>query len=242
MAKSKPWATEPAHLKRYLKSVHCVPHELIQDLKLMRQLDDKSHAIISDIHDMAKKCLERPKNKRGRPPRASKESTNQIEKLRKHCIMCLDTKVQLATTLYDTIDHRIRRLDQDISLFEAELTSGGNVIVDRGRARSGKRAKSQNNISRAKRARMSELEADKNVDPFEPVYCTCRRVAFGEMISCDNPNCRVEWFHFACVGLTEKTRPKTTWFCSDCNNLRRRGLLRGIPKKRGRQRASSVIY
>lgn len=35
-------------------------------------------AIISDIHDMAKKCLVRPKNKRGRPPRPPKESTNKV--------------------------------------------------------------------------------------------------------------------------------------------------------------------
>jgi hypothetical protein len=38
-------------------------------------------------------------------------------------------------------------------------------------------------------------------DPNEPKYCTCRRVSFGRMVACENPDCTVEWFHFGCVGL-----------------------------------------
>jgi hypothetical protein len=48
------------------------------------------------------------------------------------------------------------------------------------------------------------------------VYCTCRRVAFGEMIGCDNNNCPIEWFHMECVGLTQASRPKGKWFCPQC--------------------------
>jgi len=52
------------------------------------------------------------------------------------------------------------------------------------------------------------------LDPAEPVYCTCQRVSFGEMIACDNPDCAVEWFHYECVGLTEA--PKGRWVCPSC--------------------------
>lgn len=35
----------------------------------------------------------------------------------------------------------------------------------------------------------------------------CRKGEFARMIACDNPDCKVEWFHFKCVGLTnEPTR------------------------------------
>ena len=34
-----------------------------------------------------------------------------------------------------------------------------------------------------------------------PVYCFCRRPAFGEMIGCDDDACLLEWFHYDCVGL-----------------------------------------
>ena len=43
-------------------------------------------------------------------------------------------------------------------------------------------------------------------------YCWCGGDV-GRMITCDNPNCRMEWFHFECVGITHKPRGK--WFCSD---------------------------
>ncbi|XP_071943931.1 inhibitor of growth protein 4-like [Antedon mediterranea] len=55
---------------------------------------------------------------------------------------------------------------------------------------------------------------DMPVDPNEPTYCLCHQVSYGEMIGCDNPDCPIEWFHFACVGLT--TKPKGKWFCPRC--------------------------
>ena len=84
------------------------------------------------------------------------------------------------------------------------------------------------------------------VDPNEPTYCFCNRVSFGEMVCCDNSEvsemmfiifvfifgylsphvtdsdniqCRVEWFHFECVGLT--TIPKGKWLCPECSVLKR---------------------
>ncbi|ORY90188.1 hypothetical protein BCR35DRAFT_328824 [Leucosporidium creatinivorum] len=45
-------------------------------------------------------------------------------------------------------------------------------------------------------------------------YCFCHRPSFGEMIGCDAPNCAIEWFHLACVGL--KTVPNDSWYCKDC--------------------------
>lgn len=78
---------------------------------------------------------------------------------------------------------------------------------------------------------------DMPVDPNEPTYCLCHQVSYGEMIGCDNPDvrsnwfrtsfssgsggdqqpdthvfsfqCPIEWFHFACVDLA--TKPKGKW-------------------------------
>lgn len=56
----------------------------------------------------------------------------------------------------------------------------------------------------------------KAVQSTERLYCHCRCPydEVSEMIACDNPNCRVEWFHFDCVGIT--IAPKGNWFCPDC--------------------------
>ncbi|EFN81277.1 Inhibitor of growth protein 4 [Harpegnathos saltator] len=61
---------------------------------------------------------------------------------------------------------------------------------------------------------------DMPVDPNEPTYCLCHQVSYGEMIGCDNPDCPIEWFHFACVGLT--TKPKGKWYCPKCTQDRKK--------------------
>ena len=76
------------------------------------------------------------------------------------------------------------------------------------------------------------------VDPSEPLYCTCkyvyhqlsctsyimflfnkvhinRRISYGDMVGCDDPDCLVEWFHFTCVGLTQQVRPLLRPFSCD---------------------------
>lgn len=61
-----------------------------------------------------------------------------------------------------------------------------------------------------------------NPDPNEPRYCLCNEVSYGEMIGCDNGDCSIEWFHYACVGLN--SAPKGKWYCPHCTaTMKRRG-------------------
>jgi len=55
---------------------------------------------------------------------------------------------------------------------------------------------------------LGEVEEDKEI------YCFCRKLSYGEMIACDNPDCRYQWFHLPCVNL--KAPLPERWFCSDC--------------------------
>jgi hypothetical protein len=48
-------------------------------------------------------------------------------------------------------------------------------------------------------------------------YCFCNEMSYGDMIACDNPTCRREWFHYPCVGIV--TPPKGKWFCLECTQL-----------------------
>ncbi|KAF2677345.1 hypothetical protein K458DRAFT_319893 [Lentithecium fluviatile CBS 122367] len=45
-------------------------------------------------------------------------------------------------------------------------------------------------------------------------YCTCQRVSFGDMVACDNDDCKYQWFHWECVGIKEE--PVGDWLCPDC--------------------------
>ncbi|PKU71811.1 PHD finger protein ING1 [Dendrobium catenatum] len=75
---------------------------------------------------------------------------------------------------------------------------------------------------RARQAAVELLNIDLElpVDPNEPTYCFCKQVSFGEMVACDNPDCKIEWFHYGCVGLKEQ--PKGKWFCPNCVGLPKR--------------------
>ncbi|EER34331.1 hypothetical protein CTRG_01191 [Candida tropicalis MYA-3404] len=53
-------------------------------------------------------------------------------------------------------------------------------------------------------------DADNNL------YCFCQRVSFGEMIGCDNDDCKYEWFHWSCVGITSPPKDDEIWYCPDC--------------------------
>lgn len=51
--------------------------------------------------------------------------------------------------------------------------------------------------------------------PMIEVYCICRsHIQGSDMIACDNSECKYEWFHWQCVGIT--TPPEGEWYCSEC--------------------------
>ena len=46
------------------------------------------------------------------------------------------------------------------------------------------------------------------------LHCVCQKPQSGKMIGCDNPDCKIEWFHYNCMGI--KRAPKGKWYCSNC--------------------------
>lgn len=54
-------------------------------------------------------------------------------------------------------------------------------------------------------------------DADNSLYCFCQRVSFGEMIACDNDDCKFEWFHWSCVGINSSPKDDEVWYCPDCS-------------------------
>ncbi|KAL5848687.1 hypothetical protein ACOSQ4_006700 [Xanthoceras sorbifolium] len=153
----------------------------------------------------------------------------------KHSIRIADEKVALAVQAYDLVDTHIQQLDQYLKSFDDELrreresvatTTSPATSLDAGTksGRSGEGGRGGRKKTRLAMAAATEtatavanptgMELDLPVDPNEPTYCFCNQVSYGEMVACDNPDCKIEWFHFGCVGLKEQ--PKGKWYCSDC--------------------------
>ncbi|OTA60453.1 hypothetical protein K449DRAFT_332613 [Hypoxylon sp. EC38] len=112
--------------------------------------------------------------------------------------------------------------------------SGGTSAI--GKRKAAPRKKARGNPKKERGAsQQAELEVEVEVDddgnvidPEEPRYCLCNRVSFGTMIQCDNvdklttphvQNCKQEWFHLECVGLTEIPARTTKWYCPECRVL-----------------------
>ena len=92
--------------------------------------------------------------------------------------------------------------------------------------------------------RVDSGEAGEDVDPNEERYCYCGDVSYGTMIACEADDvsvnlcfalklqsaelrflqssatnlyqCELEWFHIACVGLSEAPPRRSKWWCPDC--------------------------
>lgn len=46
------------------------------------------------------------------------------------------------------------------------------------------------------------------------VHCVCGKDSNEKMIACDGLNCKIEWYHLSCVGLTYT--PTEKWICNEC--------------------------
>lgn len=105
--------------------------------------------------------------------------------------------------------------------------SGGTSAI--GKRKAAPRKKSRGGNPKRDRGASQQAEQDVEVevdddgnaiDPEEPRYCLCNRVSFGTMIQCDNvDNCKQEWFHLECVGLSDIPPRTTKWYCPECRVL-----------------------
>ncbi|KAJ6934194.1 hypothetical protein NC651_009289 [Populus alba x Populus x berolinensis] len=165
----------------------------------------------------------------------------------KHSIRIADEKMALAVQAYDLVDAHIQQLDQFLKLCDEDnrrerdtaaaapalLASSLDGSTKSGRgSESGRGGRKKTRLVAAEEATETEvavattfanttgMQLDLPVDPNEPTYCFCNQVSYGDMIACDNPDCKIEWFHFGCVGLKEKVKGK--WYCSDCAPLKNR--------------------
>lgn len=199
----------------FIETLESVPSELQRNFVLMADLDKRAYELVRRIND----CIREYKTSEKKDERISlfKESMDLFDKARSYA----DDKVDLAMQTYDLVDKHIRRLEgisgaQAITGLELNGTSsslGQNRIegVKDGNGGTGCIA-------------TESLAVDMPLDPNEPKYCTCHQVSFGEMIACDNKDCRIEWFHFACVDL--KSKPKGKWYCPECFNINKKGKHR----------------
>ncbi|GAM18479.1 hypothetical protein SAMD00019534_016540 [Acytostelium subglobosum LB1] len=233
------------YLENYLESISTVPLELTRNLALIKELDYRSNDVVDRVETLTTQLLSNTTaSRKAALDFLSEKGTKQYKSDMKTVMEYADEKVELSNQLYELIDRHIRKLDNDLKKFEAEIEEEDEKKKQRKGApqpveapRKGKanvpapnsqhvslfgrkKSISESTVSTqdTKMASItgsgSTADLDLAIDPNEPTYCVCGRVSFGEMIECENSGCKIEWFHFECVGLSNP--PKGKWYCPDC--------------------------
>ncbi|XP_057472295.1 PHD finger protein ING1 isoform X2 [Actinidia eriantha] len=232
-------------LEDFQADLESLPHILQRKYALLRDLDKSLLEIQRQNEQRCEQEIQEIKRaiKSGNitPDASSIRFSDEALDEQKHAVRIADEKVALASQAYELVDSHVQQLDQYLKKFDEELRReresaaaagsaaqnlDSNVKSGRGSERGrGGRKKSRETTSTAAAAATSagnpiSMDLDLPVDPNEPTYCFCNQVSYGEMVACDNPDCKIEWFHYGCVGLKEQ--PKGKWYCSECVGMQKR--------------------
>uniref|UniRef100_A0A3Q3RDW8 Inhibitor of growth protein n=1 Tax=Monopterus albus TaxID=43700 RepID=A0A3Q3RDW8_MONAL len=230
------------YLEHYLDSIENLPFELQRNFNLMRDLDQRTEgekktlwlksteqklSILRQIQQSYSKCKEFGDDK-------VQLAMQTYEMVDKH-IRRLDT--DLARFEADLKEKQIESTDYDSTSSKGKKGDSRQKEKKTAKTRSKVKSSDEDGSPKSlqKKVKLHQPYVvpssnfgnvhpsdvlDMPVDPNEPTYCLCHQVSYGEMIGCDNTDCSIEWFHFACVGLT--TKPRGKWYCPRCSQDRKR--------------------
>lgn len=208
----------------FIETLENVPAELQRNFQVMEDLDRRGCELVKRINECVREY--KKTDKKDERILLFKESMDLFDKARSFA----DDKVDLAMQTYDLVDKHIRRLEclSGAQTATSETTSTtittektNSKISGNKKNQKGSGTRSNENLGESSSIKMEPvLAVDMPLDPNEPKYCTCHQVSFGEMIACDNKDCPIEWFHFACVDL--KSKPKGKWYCPECFNINKK--------------------
>ena len=86
--------------------------------------------------------------------------------------------------------------------------------------------------SRRDNERVHQSKPNSEDTLYWPCKCGDGYNTAGEWIRCDKPNCRLKWYHLACVGLDRA--PAEKWICRECRaRIRKVAVAKPDPKKKG---------
>ncbi|CAJ0602649.1 unnamed protein product [Cylicocyclus nassatus] len=228
-------------LKKYMEKLDDLPPFIRKNAEEIRELDEKVEKI---MHDIQIRTVAHVKNLKKTTREQRVKWYKEVQAMYKEADKLSERKVKLAQKMYDTVDTHIKEMDQQLvefQEFQVKKYSEGQLKASTSGAEGQKRKgavaaikgdrKKKPNDSKTRPDNPPFMESfkpsaitavDMPVDPNEPTYCICHQVSFGQMVACDGPDCKNEWFHFQCVGLTSS--PVGKWYCDQCKEARKKKI------------------
>lgn len=230
-------------LEEYLADLTSLPSDLAYILDEIHAKEEKLREIQKKIaqRDAALQKFTKAHGALAENPKEA-ATTARIRSDFQECIALQNDKLTLAKTGLYIFARQVKKLRDQV----AELESHGLLVPPSssedsprpspGPARGGQHSARHSELKRPPSSRdrtpsaLSKPQKRQHVDgPLTPrrptknastanddAYCLCQQGSFGNMVACDNPNCKYEWFHWDCVGLTEE--PSGKWYCPACRS------------------------
>mgnify|MGYP006131646935 CR=1 FL=1 len=191
-----------------LRSLANVPANVHRALLNVTELDQRAQAAAKRIDQQAATYL-----RSVRPGgTADQEALKQLRSEQRTTVALADKKIQVLSEAHDLVDKQVEKLNAEIARYD--IAAG----IPLGR---------EHEIGASTLGQVWE----------EPMYCTCGRPSFGDMVGCDNPDCAVEWFHFECVGI--HASPTGEWLCNVCSTLAEAKAASAVAAKREKTAAAA---
>lgn len=236
MPDTNPIDPVPAYMDTYLQNLNFLPAEITRQYRLMELLDERCQKLLTDADRLAAELLARMRAGTADASRVSADKASVALLYGKANAMA-DDKFQVAVLVYDMVDKFVQRLDKNLCMYKEDVAKSlarSDISVPAGLTQPGQpaiahlsnilkhlaqiqtRVKQEGTVTVDGDSWKTASRDDLDVDPNEPKFCMCQQVSFGLMVACDGAMCPYDWFHYQCVGLTEK--PTGRWLCAICAN------------------------
>ncbi|CAG9318540.1 unnamed protein product [Blepharisma stoltei] len=193
-----------SYLEEVLSSINYFPIELARSLDLIRQLDYKAEELTKELQYLTTDYF----NTLTKDGKTMLENTNLLQKIRQkqeEVSNLSDEKIAISKQILDMADTESRRLEKDL------LTYSSDVKSEEGSPLKRQKSEKDSTVADEEFSVYLDEEFQSNI---RHNYCYCNKPCYGEMVACDGGNCKYEWFHFQCAGLTAK--PNGQWYCNEC--------------------------
>jgi hypothetical protein len=202
-------------LESAVESLRDVPSKVTSELASIGEIDGETRSIATMLQKEESQLLDELKNmiKEGTPFNEAdiREKATALVSQREELLKRMNDQTTISENLYLMLDKCILAVDANVTNINTVLTQTNGVNNSNNRSKRGGSGAATNGVT------INLGLTEDAVDPNEPIYCTCRKVSYGKMIGCENDSCKIEWFHYACVGLTSNLQQAPdVWYCRDC--------------------------
>jgi len=221
-------------LQAFGEKMQQLPPKVHELLRLLRVLDEellREQAAVERAAARRLLCVSNKLPVREEDERCLREAPDCLQ------WACL-RKERLAKQMLSLVDQQVRTMDAQLAEYEHSFRQSAHTApppptvspaYQQQQQREQSTGRQEENDSRFKQSSKCKNKHQQVVgSPGTPgdatqrgteeqTWCYCNRVGFGEMIACESEDpCPIEWFHFACVGITTNSSIPEQWFCAEC--------------------------